>query len=124
MVFQYCHQRAADGEAGAVEGVQQLVFSVFVFKARFHAAGLEIFAVRAAGDFAVGVLRGYPYFQIVGFGGTKTHVASTQHNHAVRQFQQLQDFLGMADHFFQRVVRFFRVADLHHFHFIKLVLAD
>ena len=32
--------------------------------------------------------------------------------------------LGVADHFFQRLVAFCGVGDLHHFHFVELVLAD
>ena len=124
MVFQHGHQRAADGEAGAVEGVHEAVFAVFVFETRLHAAGLEVFAVGAAGNFAVGVLRGHPHFEVVGFRRAEAHVAGAEGDDAVGKFQQLQDFFGVADHFFQRGVGRFGAHDLHHFHFVELMLAD
>ena len=102
----------------------QTVFTVFIFETRFHTACLEIFAVGAAGNFAVGVLRRNPNFQVIGFGCTETHVAGTQSNHAVGQFQRFQNIFSMADHFFQRFVWFFWMNDLHHFHFVELVLAN
>ena len=104
--------------------MQQAVFALFVFKARLHAAGLEIFAVGAAGNFAVGVLCGHPHFQIVGFGCAKAHVAGAQGDYAIGQFEQLEDFFGMPHHFFERIVRLLGAHDLHHFHFVKLMLAD
>src|SRR5450830_814962 len=46
VVFQYCYQRAADCQAGAVQGVGQFWFAGGVAEARLHAACLEGFAVR------------------------------------------------------------------------------
>jgi hypothetical protein len=54
VVLHHRDQRAADGHAGAVEGVHELGLAGFrIAPARLHAAGLEIAAV-GAGDLAVG----------------------------------------------------------------------
>ena len=55
-VFQHRHQGAAHGQAGAIQGVHQLVFALRVLKARLQAPRLETFAIGAAANFAVGVL--------------------------------------------------------------------
>ena len=69
-------------------------------------------------------MRGHPNFQVIRFGRTEAHVARAEGDDAVGQFQGFQDVFGVADHFFQCVVRRFGADDLHHFHFVKLVLAD
>ena len=104
VVFQHRHQRAAHGQAGTVQGVQQLVLALGILEAGLQAACLEGFAVAHRTDFAVGVLRGQPHFQVIGFGGAKAHVAGAQAHHAVRQVQLLQHGFGVARHFFQRFV--------------------
>src|SRR3546814_5552673 len=54
-------EAAADRHAGAVQGVHEAgAFSTFRPEARLHAARLEVAAVRAARDLAVGGLAGQP----------------------------------------------------------------
>ena len=69
-------------------------------------------------------MRGQPDFEVIGFGRAKAHVTGAQQHDAVRQAQRLQHGFGVAGHFFQRVVAFFGVHDLHHLDLVKLVLAD
>lgn len=56
-VFQHRDQAATDGEAGAVERVQEFGLAAALwFEAGVHAARLKITADRDGRDFAVGVL--------------------------------------------------------------------
>jgi hypothetical protein len=55
--FHHGDKRAADGDAGAIEGVDELGPAVAP-EASFHAARLEIAADRAGGDLAIGLLPG------------------------------------------------------------------
>lgn len=71
----------------------------------------------------MGVLRRNPYFEVIGFAGAEAHIAGAQ-DLTVRQAQQLQHFLGVTGHLFQRGHRVFRADDLHHFNFIELVHTD
>jgi hypothetical protein len=48
IVFQERGEHARDGQAGAVDGVNQLRLAVFATKADVRAAGLEGFEIRAA----------------------------------------------------------------------------
>ena len=92
--------------------------------ARLHAAGLEIAAVGAGRNFAIGVLRGQPDFQVKCLGGTKAHVATAQQHAAVRQAQFLQHSLCAKGHALVFGVGFLGFADADQFHFLKLMLAN
>src|SRR3546814_9042590 len=65
-------------------------------KARLHAAGLEVAAVRAARDLAVGALPRQPDLNVVGLAGREAHVAGRQHHAAIWQLEALPHRLGAA----------------------------
>ena len=87
-------------------------------------AGLEIFRIGAGRDFPVFVLFREPDFHIVAFGGRKAQIPGAQADHMVGQFQGFQDVFRVAHQFFQFIIAGFRFAELHHFHFVELVLPD
>src|ERR1039458_1319392 len=61
---------ASDGEAAAVEGVDELGFLLAGgAEANVGAAGLKALEVGAGADFAVKLLAGQPDFEVVSFGG-------------------------------------------------------
>ena len=93
-------------------------------EADVRTAGLEIDAVGAGGDLAVGVLGGQPDFQVIGLGGTEAHVARTQGDDAVGQLQLFQQGAGMAHHDLQLVEAVIRMGEAHHLHLGELVQAD
>ena len=65
--------------------MQQLGFALRVAEARLHAACLEGFEVGAGRNFAVGILRRQPYFDVIGHRGREAHVAAAQFDHAIGQ---------------------------------------
>ena len=67
---------------------------------------------------------GQPDFEVVGLGGGEAHVAGAQRHDAVRQFQPLQDRLGVAGQLLERVVGLVRMDDLHQLDLVELMLAD
>ncbi len=88
---------AADGEAAAVEGVDELGFlGAFGLVADVGAAGLEALEVGAGGDLAVGLLAGEPDFEVVGLGGAEAHVAGAEEHAAVGKAEALEDGFGVA----------------------------
>src|SRR5690606_22628654 len=89
IVFENGDQRAADGEARAVQRVDELGLAFFVAEARVHAARLEIAAVRDRADLAVLALAWEPDLEVIGFARAETHVASAEQHGAERQFEAL-----------------------------------
>ena len=79
------------------------LFVGFAAATRLHATSLEIPHVGAGRDFAVGILRRDPHFQIVGFACAEAHIAGAQNDLTVRQTQKLKNLLGVAGHLFQCV---------------------
>ena len=75
VILENGNERAADGEAGAVQRVQRLGLALFVPEARVHAARLERLEIGAGGNFAVGALARQPDLDVVGLGSGETHVA-------------------------------------------------
>ena len=65
------------------------------------AAGLEINAVGAGGNLAVGILSGKPDFHIIGLGGPEAHVTGAERDGAVGKFELLQQNFSAAAHVFQ-----------------------
>mmetsp|Transcript_1075 Transcript_1075/g.1642 ORF Transcript_1075/g.1642 Transcript_1075/m.1642 type:complete len:501 (-) Transcript_1075:722-2224(-) len=124
VVLQHGHQRAAHGQAGAVQRVHQFVLAQGVLEARLHAAGLEGAHVRAGADLAVGVLRRQPDLQVIGLDRAKAHVARAQQHRAVRQAELLQDGLGVAGHLVERRHAVLGMLDADHLDLVELVLAD
>ncbi len=131
-VFQKCDDEARESDAAAVEGVDETVFAVFVLstwlKASFEAdvatSALEIFTVGDAGDFEVGILTSRPDFDIVGLSAGEAEVAGAKLDNAVVKAEQLKDFFGVSEHFFQFCVRSFRGGEFYQFDFVELVDAQ
>ncbi|MCW0417619.1 hypothetical protein NB689_003373 [Xanthomonas sacchari] len=95
-----------------------------VAPARLHAPRLEVAAVGAGGDLAIGLLRRQPDFQVVGLAGREAHVAGAQQHLAVRQAKRLQHHFGAAGHAFVFGGAVLRAAHADQFHLLELVLAD
>ena len=93
----------------------------FAAAACLHAARLEIPDVGAGRDLTIGILRRHPHFQIVGFACAEAHITRAQSHFTIRQTQQLQHFLSVAGHLFQRRHGIFRTYNLHHLDFVELV---
>src|SRR5215467_237929 len=118
-------QRAADGDAGAVERVHEARLAVVLAaEARVHAPGLELAAQRARGNLPVHVLPGQPDLDIVGLLRGKAHVAGAEGDHAIMQVEPPQNFLGAGEHALVLVARLFRRGDRDQLDLGELVLAD
>src|SRR3546814_17060969 len=63
-------------------------------KARLHAAGLAVAAVRAARDLAVGALPRQPDLNVVGLSGREAHVDGRQHHAEIWEAERLQHSPG------------------------------
>src|SRR6516164_4088879 len=119
------NQRAADGEAGAVQGVHEArALALIGTIARVHAPGLEVAAVRAARNLAIGVLTRKPDLDVEGLARGEAHVAATQHDGAIRQAELLQHLLGAPGHALVLGVRLLGRGDAHQLDLGELVLAD
>ena len=82
-VFEEGDHQAGEGDATAVESVDEAVFAVLGFIADVAATGLEIFAIGDAGDFEVGVLTRGPDFDVVGFAGGEAEIAGAEFEDAI-----------------------------------------
>ena len=119
------HPRAADGQAAAVQGVQQLrLAGLAAPEAQIGAACLESLKIRAGGYFLILARGGQPDFDVVGLGGAEAHVARAKRDDAVRQLQPLEDFFRIVRQAFEFVVGVFRERELDQLHLLELVLAD
>src|SRR5579885_664179 len=99
IVLEYRNQRAPDREPGAVERVHEPRPLPFRGpEPRLHAARLEVAAVGAAGDLAIGALTGQPNLDVIGLTRGEAHVARAQQHHAVGEPEALQDLLGAVRH--------------------------
>src|SRR3569623_554845 len=99
VVLHHRHQGAPHRQARAVERVYEArALLAGLAAARIHAPGLEVAAVRAGRDFAIGVLRRQPDLQVVGLARREAHVAGAQQHDAIGQLQTLQHLLGAGHH--------------------------
>ena len=89
-----------------------------------HAACLEVLAVAARADFAVGVLPREPDLDVVGLRRAEAHVSGAEHYDAVGDFKELEHALGAVRHVLKLVVALLRRAELHHLDLVELVLAQ
>src|SRR5258708_22907681 len=125
VVFDHGDQGAANGETRTVQGMDKLALAGDLrLEADSGAAGLKRFAVRAGRDFAEFLARWQPDFNVVGFCGSKTHIARTEQHGAVMQAEFLQDSFGVANQRFMFFVTFFRMREFEEFHFLKLMLTQ
>lgn len=123
IVFEDGDEGAADGEAGSVEGVYEFGFFV-ALESDVCAASLEVEAVGAGADFAVGVLPGEPHFEVVCFGGVEAGVAGAERHYAIGEFEFLEDGLRVGGHGFEFVEGVLGAYELDHLDFVELVLAQ
>src|SRR5262245_18614705 len=92
-------QGAPDREARAVQGVHEArALLARLAAARLNAPRLELAAIRATGDLAIGVLARQPDLDVVGLLRREAHVAGAQRDHAIRQAEALQHFLRASGH--------------------------
>ena len=125
VVLQDGDQRAADGEAGAVEGMDEaVVLAALGAVARVHAPRLEVAANGTGGDLAVGVLPRQPHLDVVGLARRKPHVARAQHHGAVGETEPLQHLLGAVGHALVLRRTLLRRRYGHQLHLGELVLPD
>src|SRR6185295_15941215 len=118
-------ERPADGEARAVERVEEArLAAVRGAVAEVGAPGLEVGAVRAGGDLAVGVLAGEPDFEIVGLGCGEAHVAGREADAAVGEVELFEDALGVARQLFERGEAGLGGRQVDQLDLVELVLAD
>src|SRR6185436_17780244 len=127
-VLEHGDERAADGEARAVERVQQrrLAASIWTMRAvaQVGAARLEVLAVAARGDLAIRVLPRQPHLDVVGLRRGEAEVAGRERHHAVGQPEHLQHAFGVAGELLERGVALRRRGELHQLDLVELVLTD
>ena len=93
--------------------------------ARVHAPRLEVAAVGAARDLAIGALPGQPDLEVVGLARRRSRCRPQHSGHdAVGQLQPLQHRLGAADHALVLGLRLLRRGDADQLDLVELVLAD
>src|SRR5690348_11854264 len=118
-------QGAPDREARAVQRVNEArALLARLAPARLHAPRLELAAVRAARDLAIGILARQPDLDVVGLLRREAHVAGAERDHAVWQAEALQHLLGAAGHAPMLLVGMVGMRDRDQLHLEKLVLAD
>src|ERR1043165_9187222 len=81
-------QGAADRDARAVERVHEARAPALRAAARIHAPRLEVAAVRAGRDLAVGPLPRQPHLDVVGLLRREAHVAGAPRHHAIVQTER------------------------------------
>src|ERR1700704_6068577 len=87
IVFEDCHERAADGQPGPIDGMDKLCFCILLSDwaliSNTGPPGLKSFKVAAGGDLPIVVLRREPDFDIVGLRRGESHIAGAEGDHAV-----------------------------------------
>src|SRR5216683_1381035 len=117
--------RAADGEPGTVQGVNEVALAAgFLLEADAGAAGLKRFAVGAGRNFAEFVARGQPNFDVVCFGRSKPHVAGAKQHGAIVQSQFLKYGFRISCKRLVLLVAFLRMGELEELNFLELMLAE
>src|SRR5688572_2729582 len=112
IVFEDGDQRAPDRKAGAIERVDEArTLLARLAAARLHAPRLELAAVGAARDLAIGVLAGQPDLDVKSLLRREAHVAGAQRDDAVRQAEALQHFLGAIGHALVLFIGMIRMRD-------------
>src|SRR5579883_576454 len=123
-IFEDGDPGAPDRQAVAVERVRESGLALGVAHFDVGAAGLEILAVAARGDLAIGLLRGQPDLEVVGLGGAEAEVGGAKGDDAIGQLERLQHGLGIGGETLELVVGVGGIGDLHQFDLLELVLAD
>src|SRR5688572_9442501 len=93
-------------------------------EAKVHSPGLKITAVRAARDFAIGLLRRQPNLDVIGLSGAKAHIPCGQHNRTVREAEKLKNSLGISGELFVFALGLFGKAEFYKLYLFELMLTD
>src|SRR5215472_3810255 len=93
-------------------------------EARIHAPRLEVAALRAARNLAIGVLAREPYLDVVSLARRKAHVPGAKQHHAIRQIEPLEDLFGAGGHPLMLFMRLSGMSDRDQFDLAELMLAD
>src|SRR6202171_1205553 len=117
--------RAADGEPGTVQGVNEVTLAgALGLEANAGAAGWKCFAVRTGRDLAEFVARRQPNFDVVGFCRGEPHVAGAEQHGAIVQAEFLENCFRVAHEGFVLFVAFFRMRELEELDLLELMLAE
>src|SRR6266851_8153990 len=117
--------RAADSEAGTVQGVNEVALAAgFWLEADAGAAGLKRFTVGAGRNLAEFVARGEPNFDVVCFGRSKAHVSGAEQHGAIVQSQFLKYGFRISCKRLVLFVAFLRMSELEKLDFLELMLAE
>ena len=109
IIFHERDQRAPNREAGTVQCVDEArLAAVGRLVLHTHAACLEILAIAAGADLAVGILRREPDLDVIGLGGSEAHIAGTEDDHAIWDAEKLEYLLRAARHMLEFVVALLR----------------
>ncbi len=125
IIFDHSDPSAADGEAGAVQRVNEITLSAALgLVAYAGTARLKGFAVRAGRDFSKFIARGQPDFEVVGLRGGKTHVAGRKQHGTIVQAEFLKNGFCISYQRFVLFVAFLRMGELEELNLLELMLAE
>ena len=94
------YEKTGESGAGAIQGVAEVVSSLGVFVAKFHAAGLVVAKARAAGDFKIFALAGSPHLDVICLTGTEANIAGAEFDDLIVEVKFLESSFGVAGEFF------------------------
>src|SRR5579883_1079432 len=125
IIFEDGDQRAPDSEPRSVERVHEArPLPVLRPEARLHAPRLEVAAIGAARDLAVGSLARQPDLDVVGLARGEPHIAGAEQHHPVGKAEALQHRLGAGRHALMLLARAVGMRDRDQLDLAELVLAD
>src|SRR5262245_31143681 len=125
VVLENGDQSPSHRDARAVQRVHEagLLFALRPV-ARVHAPGLEVAAIGAGRNLAIGLLPRQPHLDVVGLLRGETHVAGREHDDAIGKAETLQDLLRTCRHALVLLRRLLRRRDRDELDFGELMLAD
>lgn len=125
VVLQDGGDRAAYGQAGSIQGVDEFRLRLGVAaEADVRAPCLEVEEVGARGNFAVPVGFGQPDLDVVSRGAGEADISRTQADDMVGQAQDLQGLLGVVRQAVQLFPGLLRFCEFDQLDLVELVLAD
>src|SRR5882724_8422331 len=125
IIFDDGYPGATDREARTVQRVDELALAArFWLEANSGTARLKGFAVRTGRNFTKFVARRQPDFKVVGFRGSKAHIAGGKQHGAVVQPKFLENGLRVSCERLVLFVTFSRMRELEELDFLELVLAE
>src|SRR6185437_70302 len=125
IVLEHRNQGTPDSQAGAIERVDEARPLPFRrTETRLHAPRLELAAIGAARDLAIGPLAGQPDLDVVGLARGEAHVAGAQQHDPIGEAETLQHFLGAGSHALVLLARAIGMGDRDELDLLELMLAD